>query len=329
MASHISILPTEFLDSLSAQLDGAQSHQFLRLPHPRTGIPSLFLPYPQHSGTSSARWSILEVQAVSPPNERSWFMGEGQWSGAADGRLLMMTPIDPSFLLIPLLRADGFVGTFRPLEDVFEEALPKLVEQSEKNASPKDPTASISLRDLETFASLDCAKAAMKNACEVKEITPEIVVYRYSQAHLVEYLRKKVARLSRPEVFESSRTLIRGLAKDGLMDDGKEHLLPSARQRAACDILSQYLPQDVHAALIASYDFAALDSHLKAIQDDIAATAASALANSANAKSSGNGEAGDKKRKNQKGSHGVEKLKKANTKGMAKISSFFQKPKAK
>jgi len=43
---------------------------------------------------------------------------------------------------------------------------------------------------------------------------------------LVEYLRVKVARLATPEVFEVSRTLIRGLAKDGLMEDGKEDLLP-------------------------------------------------------------------------------------------------------
>ena len=38
-----------------------------------------------------------------------------------------------------------------------------------------------------------------------------------------------------------------------------------------------------------------------------------------------NGGGAEKKRKGQKGSQGVEKLKKANVKGMAQISSFFQK----
>lgn len=57
------------------------------------------------------------------------------------------------------------------------------------------------------------------------EITPEIVVYRYSPVRVLEYLRVKVVRLSAQEVFEGSRTLIRGLAKDGLMEDGKEDLL--------------------------------------------------------------------------------------------------------
>ena len=36
----------------------------------------------------------------------------------------------------------------------------------------------------------------------------------------------------------------------------------------------------------------------------------------------------EKKRKLAKGSHGVEQLKKANTKGMAKISSFFKSKEA-
>jgi len=57
------------------------------------------------------------------------------------------------------------------------------------------------------------------------EITPEIVVYRYSLPKLVEYLRVKVARLATIEMIERSRTLVRGLAKDGLMEDGKEDLL--------------------------------------------------------------------------------------------------------
>lgn len=78
------------------------------------GLPSLFLPY-EVSGKSV----ILEVQVVSPPNRRSWFMsdevleGTCTWliifsprvfTGLVDGKLLIMTPIDPAFLLIPILR---------------------------------------------------------------------------------------------------------------------------------------------------------------------------------------------------------------------------------
>ena len=59
------------------------------------------------------------------------------------------------------------------------------------------------------------------------EITEDIVVYRLSLQKIVEYLRLKVARLANAEVLEISRTLIRGLAKDGLMEGGKENLLRS------------------------------------------------------------------------------------------------------
>ena len=55
----------------------------------------------------------------------------------------------------------------------------------------------------------------------------------------------------------------------------------------------------------------------------------SANMNAVEARESRSGQAkdasGDKKRKAGKGSTGVEKLKKANVKGMAKLSSFFQK----
>ena len=57
------------------------------------------------------------------------------------------------------------------------------------------------------------------------EITSEIVVYRFSTAKLVEYLRVKVARIATPKSLECSKTLIRDLAKQGLFEDGKEDLL--------------------------------------------------------------------------------------------------------
>lgn len=88
----------ELVQSLSSKLNGsgddglAESRgvRFMRMPHPRTGvsrfhwilaaaclqlvrlgIPALFLPYELPEDGSSV---ILEVQAVCPPNKRSWFM---------------------------------------------------------------------------------------------------------------------------------------------------------------------------------------------------------------------------------------------------------------
>jgi ribonuclease H2 subunit B len=99
------------------------------------------------------------------------------------------------------------------------------------------------------------------------------VVYRFSPSKVMEYLRIKVARLATPKVFEGSRTLVRGLAKVGLMDDGKEELLQgiihhilsvdrstliwrkAGRIRTACDLIAQYVPNSLWGMLMASYEF--------------------------------------------------------------------------
>jgi ribonuclease H2 subunit B len=73
--------------------------------------------------------------------------------------------------------------------------------------------------------------------------------------------------------------------------------------------------------------FTTLDAHIKALKDE---EIANALAGAPSKKKSRAGDEmeddGSKKRKAKtKASQGVEKLKKANVSGMAKISSFFQK----
>jgi ribonuclease H2 subunit B len=70
--------------------------------------------------------------------------------------------------------------------------------------------------------------------CEFLEITEDITVYRFSPQKVVEYLRVKVERLSTPKTIEVSRTLVRNLAKDGLMEDGKENLLEGQLVSVRC-----------------------------------------------------------------------------------------------
>jgi ribonuclease H2 subunit B len=105
----------------------------------------------------------------------------------------------------------------------------------------EDPSTVLSEIDVKYFASLDCFKNSVSRLCDHKgksllstsvrlltnsvEITSDIHVYRFSIQKLVEYLRVKVERIATPEVFECCKTLIRGLAKQGLMEDGKEALL--------------------------------------------------------------------------------------------------------
>ncbi|KAI0780054.1 ribonuclease H2, subunit B [Fomes fomentarius] len=328
MTSHVGVLPAEILQTLASQLeestgDGMQAdggRRFLRLPHPRTGIPALFLPCELLNDGNGA---ILEIQAISPPNKRSWFMGD---EVVEDGKLLVMTPIDPAFLLIPILRtiqpSEG-LGTFRPFDDVIEDASNKLT-----SAATQDAGLATCPNDIRHLSSLRCIQAAMRRVCEFKDITPEITVYRYSSERVQLYLHSKVTRLSHQDICEMSRTLTRSLAKDGLLEDGMETLLTAARLRCACDLVSQYLPRDVYEQLLSSYDFAALDAYMKVLKEEAMALAAVNM-NAVEARESKDSKeekdaGGDKKRK-AKGTTGIEKLKKANIKGMAKLSTFFQK----
>jgi ribonuclease H2 subunit B len=121
---------------------------------------------------------------------------------------------------------------------MLEEAALVLQEQSQ---SRKD--GRISNEDILRFTSLRCARNALKHICDIKSqwrmpgndcsshhftaITEEITVYRYSRERALDYLRKKVVHLSTPSTLEKSKTIIRSLAKDGLMEDGNEELLNS------------------------------------------------------------------------------------------------------
>lgn len=259
---------------------------------------------------SNFKTRIFEVQAVAPPDERSWFIGD---EVVADGRLLLMTPIDPTFLLIPILQGTSSQTNFRTADDLFEEAVRIL------NTSVPSENAEKSLldtKDVFAFASMSCTHTALRHVCEVKEVTQGIVVYRYSPSRVIDYLRRKVVRLETSGALDVSRTILRTLAKDGLLEDGNEELLKLGHTRASCDLLAQYLPAHIRDMLLASYDFTKLDIYLKTLGGDIPAPSKAKDAAPV---------AVEKKRKGAKPSQGVEKLKKVNTTGMSKLSSFFNK----
>lgn len=115
----------------------------------------------------------------------------------------------------------------------------------------------------------------------------------------------------------------------------------AGRIKAGCDLISQYLPTNIYTALLATYEFVnwtlfvyifanyhehhsftKLDAYLQTLQDENIPVAA----NTAKTKVKDTDNVDDKKRKlKSKASQGVDKLKKANISGMAKMSSFFKK----
>jgi len=117
----------------------------------------------------------------------------------------------------------------------------------------------------------------------------------------------------------------------------------AGRIKAGCDLVSQYIPTNVYTALLASYEFVTcflifllcllifssftkLDAYLQTLQDEAAALVVANINTSKSKSKDINKDDDDKKRKNKaKASQGVDKLKKANINGMAKMSSFFKK----
>ncbi|KIK09908.1 hypothetical protein K443DRAFT_671222 [Laccaria amethystina LaAM-08-1] len=317
MNVNFGLLPHDVLDALSYTpsnlVDIRHDSPFLRLPHPRTGSLSLFLSSKVPADASISKTRIFEVQAVAPPDERSWFIGD---EVVADGRLLLITPIDPTFLLFPILQGTSSQTNFRTADDLFEEAVRILI-TSVPSENAEKPL--LDTKDIFAFASMSCTHTALRHVCEVKEVTQGIVVYRYSPSKVIDYLRRKVMRLETSGVLDVSRTILRTLAKDGLLEDGNEELLKLGHTRAACDFLAPYLPAHIFLHLLFFVSFTKLDLHLKCLGGDISAPLVSFKANDSAPV------AVEKKRKGAKSSQGVEKLKKVDTTGMSKLSSFFNK----
>ena len=71
--------------------------------------------------------------------------------------------------------------------------------------------------------------------------------------------------------------------------------------------------------------FTALDAHIKALREEEVADALAGAPAKKSRSADKIDDDGKKRKAKTKGSQGVEKLKKANVSGMAKISSFFQK----
>lgn len=121
-----------------------------------------------------------------------------------DGKLLVMTPIDPIFLLIPILQAikpvsicleplsplpsrpclwsslpqnDGSAGLFQPLDDIFDEAAPKIVRSVNERTLNDDALAfpPISAEDMMSLTRYDCIIDALNRICDSQSARPSLV----------------------------------------------------------------------------------------------------------------------------------------------------------
>lgn len=168
--------------------------------------------------------------------------------------MLVITPIDPALLLIPLLESANASGTqmhgtkvnsmptqstvFRTADDIFEQ----LSQKTNGADNVVLDAESSQAKSISGLANLKCTPIGLRRICEVKggatasnhetvadavrkEFSSDTVVYRYSQERAIQYLKRKVDRLVQSKDLDQSKTITRILARDGLMEDGKENIL--------------------------------------------------------------------------------------------------------
>ncbi|WWC64461.1 uncharacterized protein I303_107071 [Kwoniella dejecticola CBS 10117] len=326
----------EYISVIKDDVDLSKSHKYLRLPHPRTGQPQLYLPYVDARGQET----ILEVIKLNGSQRRTWFIGE---SGIDAGNILLHYPIDPLYLVIPIILAlsnSNNAQSFQPFSDLVSTAssLPAFSLPEPFTVQAKSGQSSMTTgynRDIEHLLKLKIIRRVFRACCE-KKVIPTVSspsspssakskdqkYYRPSIPMLLNHLKRKVEYFSQPQEFEKFDHLVRGLSKDGLLGDEYEELRKLSRMQASCEHLSQWLPPRISIQLVRSDDFSALITHVKNC------TAASIAASQVPKNTSNKDKDKDAKANKRKAptSKGVEALKKVNTNSMNKLTSFF-KPK--
>ncbi|CAE6483632.1 unnamed protein product [Rhizoctonia solani] len=332
MSTHVAVLPKDIQEAIQSPTTSLRP---LRLPHPRTGVPALFI----HHGST-----LFELHSVTPDAPRSWFVGQ---SVVSNGNLLLMTPIDPAFILIPFLKALDPKAPFQPTDDLLEQAI--------SSYSPPD----LHKEDVTAFMALDCVQRALRQLCETKDVPPDITVHRPSTERITAFIKRRMERVvsaqqpaepssetvsdpapeptpsSIPETPQSFPTIQRqhlrlglSVAELGPLACPKAQAIRNAtRIKIASEIVGNWVEEDLMEQVLATFDISAYTAHaaIRAEQARAELAAATARAEAAEAGKGGKSKAGEKRKAGPQASRGVDKLKKANTKGMAALTTFFGK----
>ncbi|CAE6438310.1 unnamed protein product [Rhizoctonia solani] len=353
MSTHVAVLPKDVQESLQPS---TASLSPLRLPHPRTGLPALFI----HHGST-----LLELHSVTSDAPRSWFIGQ---SVVSNGNLLLMTPIDPAFILIPFLRA--LVRILPPTNEYLSELLPlqdsktpfkptdDLLEEVISSYSPSD----IHKENVTSFMALGCVRKALRQLCETKDVPPDLTVHRPSTERIITFIKRRIDRVvlaqqppepstveptsdptpeptpeSTVETSQSFPTIQRqhlrlglSVAELGPLDCPKAQSIRAAtRIKIASEIVGNWVEESLMEEVLATYDISAYTAHAavraEQARAELAAATARAEAAEAGKGSKAKAKAGDKRKAGAQASRGVDKLKKANTRGMSSLTSFFGK----
>ncbi|KAK9721884.1 hypothetical protein K7432_003069 [Basidiobolus ranarum] len=195
----------------------------IQLKHPKTGKPARFS---LHEG------KLCEIQKVDPEEKRSWFIND---TVQQDGSLFFFTPVDPLFLLIPILETSRQEthesgGVFQQLDDILSNE------------------EEFSYRHITELAGID---QQLNHICDSKAITDTIHVYRLNNEKVLTWLKCKVEMIL--EHFDSVpglNQLILFLDSPELSSEQRQNL----RRRAIVQTLGDYLSLSWRDKLLNAYE---------------------------------------------------------------------------
>ncbi|KAL7748231.1 hypothetical protein RI367_006417 [Sorochytrium milnesiophthora] len=205
----------------------------LHLPHPRTGSPASFgwtvgIAYEDDGA------SLLEIQQVPAVGTKSWFIDNAVKS---DGTVTIMSPVDPLFVLLPLLdrqrcKTDDSLGRYLTVEDILHsDSVPDLMTLSESSALPEQ----------------------LKLICDHQPAGAE-TVYRLSDERTLRWLRYKTSQLvDTYDAFPCLQTLNKLVSMSDELSEADNIRARETRIRVAIDIVSDYLPDAWADILLRSY----------------------------------------------------------------------------
>ncbi|CAG8524727.1 5349_t:CDS:10 [Paraglomus occultum] len=207
--------------------NNSESLLSIRLPHPRTGQAVRYILQDQ---------TLLEIRKVDCGSQRSWFIGNTVQS---DGSLFCLTPIDPLFVLVPILdtcrrKTSDSNGLFISLEDILDgEQYPSLPKLS-------------ALNNIEKY---------LEWVCDCQVMNSGKVVFRLNDEKVMNWLKAKISHiLSNFDSFNSLKQLIQHMNNDSIDD----RLRKEIRLKATIEIVMEYLPPLWRERLMAVYNFDAL-----------------------------------------------------------------------
>ncbi|KAI8579723.1 hypothetical protein K450DRAFT_241180 [Umbelopsis ramanniana AG] len=278
----------------------------IQAPHPRTGDPSRYVL--QQDGV------LLEVQKVEAEHKQSWLIGN---SVQKNGVLYMMTPMDPLFVLLPVLaetrkKSAESDGRFVQYDSIFSDA-----DDDQRYQS------------LHRLADIPGLPAQLGHLCDQQEYMKGEFVYRLNEDKTLKWLRLKVEAVA--DNVEKMPILLQFINEQLFDIDAPQtdtSIRSDAYTWAGIQVVSEYITDAWQEKLNQSYSLTNLKSqveeHKKKQEIQFQNYVTHDPTEFAKAKREAS-DLSDQGSKKPKLSAGQKTLAKANIKGMKSLASFFAK----